>query len=105
MWGAPELSATLQVGSLESDLEGGNPLSHPEATILLLQPRIQMFFWADSICCLVMLKLLIHQDPQLLFGKAALDLSSSQPELVLGTAPIQTQIFALVGFQEDYTGL
>lgn len=66
---------------------------------------MQMLFWAASMHCWVMLKLLFHQHPQLPFGRAALDLSSAQPELVLVIAQIQMQVPVPAGFHRNYTGL
>lgn len=50
--------------------------------------------------------ILVHQHPQMLLFRAALDPFCAQPVLVLGIAPTQMQVHALglVEFHEDCSG-
>jgi len=45
---APELDAGLPGGSHQSGAEGQNPLLHLMPTLLVMQPRVQLTFWAAS---------------------------------------------------------
>jgi len=53
---APELDSGLAGVSHQSGAEGQNPLSHPVLTLLGMQPRVRLAFWAARAHCWVMLK-------------------------------------------------
>ncbi|KAJ7420807.1 hypothetical protein WISP_46437 [Willisornis vidua] len=63
------------------------------ATLLLMQPRTQLAFWAASPHCCLMSSL-THQHLHVLLGRAALDLFIPQPVLIPGVAPAQVQHLA-----------
>lgn len=84
-----ELDTALWVGSNKK----GRILSLPLlVTLLLLQPRTQLAFWAASSHCQVMC--ILSSISSSLLGKAAFDLCTPQPVLILELAPILLQDLA-----------
>ncbi|KAK4832903.1 hypothetical protein QYF61_026546 [Mycteria americana] len=65
-------------------------------TLLLMQPRIQLAFWAASAHCRVLLSFLSTNTPKSFSsGRAALNPFSAQPVFVLGIVPTHVQDLAL----------
>jgi len=73
------------------------------AMLLLMQPRIQLAFWATLVAHV---KFFIHQYPQVLLGRAALNPFIPQPVFVLGIVLTHVQDLALglVEPHEVHTG-
>jgi len=92
---APELDAELQVGSHQSRVEGQNPLPRPagHAAFDAAQDAVGLMGCLQTMVAHV--QLFIHQYPQVLLGKAALNPIIPQPVLILGVALTQVQDFAL----------
>ncbi|KAK4829131.1 hypothetical protein QYF61_002210 [Mycteria americana] len=90
---APELDTVLQVGS---HLEQRGRITSLDllAMLLLMQPRIQLAFWAVSAHCWVMSGFSFTITP-----KAALNPFTPQPVLILRVAPTQVQDPALGLFE------
>jgi len=51
MLGAPDLDALFQIGPQKGRVEMDNHLSVPAATLLLMEARIPLAFWAASTHC------------------------------------------------------
>jgi len=83
------------VGSHQSGVEGQNPFPPLDllATLLLMQPRIWLAFWAASAHCWVILSLLSTRTPKSF--SAALNPLNAQPVSMFGIVPTQVQYFTL----------
>lgn len=78
----PELDAAVfQLGSYQSRVEGQNLSLALLTTLLWMQPRIPVAFWAGNIYCWGMFTL-IHQHTQVFLSRAALNPFTSQPVLM-----------------------
>ncbi|KAK4824658.1 hypothetical protein QYF61_017031 [Mycteria americana] len=103
---APELDAVLQVGSQQSRVEGQNHLPRPagHASFDAAQDTVGLLGCKRTLSAHV--QLFIHQYPQVLFRRAALDHIIPQPVLKLRIALTQVQDLALglVEPQEVHTG-
>jgi len=64
------------------------------ATPLLMQPRILIAFWAARAHCWLIVQLFIHQDPQVLLCRAALN-EFFQALILSGVALTNVQHHAL----------
>jgi len=106
MLGAPELDAGLQVRSQESRVKGQNPLprSAGHASLHAAQDMVGLLGCKRTLVAHV--ELLIHQYPQVLLRRAALEPLSAQPLLVFGIALTHAQDLALglVELHEVHTG-
>lgn len=70
----PELNAALQVGTYKSRVEGKNDIFSLLGMFLWVQLRILLAFWAGSTHELVAhVQLFIHDKPEVLFIRAALN--------------------------------
>ncbi|KAK4828585.1 hypothetical protein QYF61_027675 [Mycteria americana] len=102
----PELDTVLQVGSHQSGVEGQNPLPRPagHASCDAAQDMVGLLGCKRTLSAHV--RLLIHQYPQVLLHRAALNPFIPQPVLIPGVAPTQVQDFALglVEPHEVHTG-
>ncbi|KAK4810205.1 hypothetical protein QYF61_011799 [Mycteria americana] len=103
---APELDAVLQVGSHQSRVEGQNPLPRPagHAAVDAAQDTVGLLGCERALWAHV--QLFIHQHPQVLFRRAALDHTIPQPVLKPRIAPTQVQdpALGLVEPHEVHTG-
>jgi len=95
MFGAPELDAGLQVGSQESRVKGQNPLRRPAGRAALDAAQDTVGFLGCRCTLLAHVELLIHQYPQILLLRAALEPLAAQRVLVFGIAPTHVQDLAL----------
>jgi len=97
--GAPELDAGLQVGSDESGVKGQNPLPCPAVHAALDAAQDTGGFLGCRRASLARVELLVHQHPQVLLLRAALEPLSVQPVLVFGIAltHVQAPALGLVG--------
>ncbi|KAK4827362.1 hypothetical protein QYF61_017287 [Mycteria americana] len=88
---APELDAELQVGSHQSRAEGQNPLPRPagHAAFDAAQDTTGLLGCERALSAHV--QLFIHQDPQVLPHRAALDHTIPQPVLKPRIAPAQAK--------------
>ena len=73
----PELDTALKGGSHESGVEGENPLPDLLATLLLMQPRIWLAFWAEDTHWQVMLSFLSTNTPKSSTGLLSIHSSPS----------------------------
>jgi len=73
MLGAPELDAGLQVGSQESRVKGQNPLPRPAGHAALDAAQDTVGFLGGKRTLPAHVELLIHQYPQGLLLRAALE--------------------------------
>ncbi|KAK4806791.1 hypothetical protein QYF61_005587 [Mycteria americana] len=103
---APELDAVLQVGSHQSRIEGQNHLPQPvgHASFDAAQDKIGLLGCERTL--LAHVQLFVHQYPQVLFRRAALDHIIPQPLLKPRIAPTQVQdpALGLVEPHEVHTG-
>jgi len=76
------------------------------STLLLMQPRMRLAFWAASAHLVAHVQLFVHQYLQVLLGRAALNPFIPQPVFVLGIAltQVQNRLFGLVELDEVCTG-
>jgi len=95
MLGAPELDAGLQVGSHESGAEGQNPLPQPAGYPSLDAAQDVIGFLGCKHTLPAHVELFIHQYPQVLLLRAALEPLSAQPVLVFGITLTHMQDLAL----------
>ena len=95
MLGAPELNAVFQVGSHRSGAEGKNHLlqSAGHASFDAAQDIVGFLGCKHTLPAHV--QLFIHQYPQVLLHRAALNAFIPQPVFVLGIAPTEVQDLAL----------
>ncbi|KAK4808270.1 hypothetical protein QYF61_020751 [Mycteria americana] len=91
----PELDAVLRVGSHQSAVEGQNPLPRPAGHAALDAAQDTVGFLGCKRTLLAHVQLFIHQYPQVLLLRAALNPFIPQPALILGVAPTQMQDLAL----------
>ncbi|KAK4821583.1 hypothetical protein QYF61_024442 [Mycteria americana] len=103
---APELDAVLQVRSHQSRAEGQNPLPRPAGHAAFDAAQDMVCFLGCKCTLLAHVQLFIHQYPQVLLCRAALNPFIPQPVLILGVAPIQVQdpALGLVEPLEFHTG-
>jgi len=94
MLGAPELDAILQVGSHESRVKGRNPLPRPTGHPSLDAAHDTVGFLGCRCTLLAHVELLIHQYPQVLLLRAALEPLSAQPALIIGLVSDQIKMAA-----------
>jgi len=95
MLGAPELDAGLQVRSHQSGAEGQNHLPCPAGHASLDAAQDTVGFLGCKYTLPAHVELLIHQYPQVLLLRAALEPLSSQPLFVFEVAPTHVQDLAL----------
>ncbi|KAK4830856.1 hypothetical protein QYF61_013785 [Mycteria americana] len=102
----PELDAVLQVGSHQSRVEGQNHLPRPagHASFDAAQDAVDLLGCEHTLSAHI--QLFIHQYPQVLLCRAALNPFIPQPVLIPGIAPTQVQDLALglVEPHEVHTG-
>jgi len=82
MLGTPELDAGFQVGSHKSGVKGQNPLPRPAGHAALDAAQDKGGFLGCKHTLVACAELLIHQYPQVLLLRAALEPLSTQPGLV-----------------------
>ncbi|KAK4811312.1 LOW QUALITY PROTEIN: hypothetical protein QYF61_024448 [Mycteria americana] len=101
---APELDAVLQVRSHQSGVEGQNPLPRPagHASFDAAQDTVGLLGCERTLPAHV--QLFIHQYPQVLFRRAALNHIIPQPVLIPGVAPTQDPALGLVEPHEVHMG-
>ncbi|KAK4815925.1 LOW QUALITY PROTEIN: hypothetical protein QYF61_010182 [Mycteria americana] len=100
-----ELDAVLQAGSHQSRVEGQNHLPRPPAGHASFDAAQGTVGLLGCECTLLAhVQLLIHQYPQVLFRRAALDHIIPQPVLKLRIAPTQDPALGLVEPHEVHTG-
>lgn len=63
-------------------------------TLFLMQPRLLLDFFAVMVLLLFYVKLVVHQDPEVLLCRAAFHQVTPQPLLVHGAVPPQVKNFA-----------
>jgi len=83
------------VGSHQSRVEGQNPLPRPAGHASLDAAQDTAGFLGCKLTLLAPVELLIHQYPQVLLLRAALEPPSAQPALVFGIVPTHMQDLAL----------
>ncbi|KAK4806146.1 hypothetical protein QYF61_001069 [Mycteria americana] len=105
--GTPELDAVLQVGSHERGVEGENRLPRPAGHASFDAAQDTIGFLGCECTLPAHVQFFIHQYPQVLLCRAALNAFITQSVLILGTAPTQVQDLALglVELHEVRTGL
>ena len=98
MLGASELDAGLRVGSHKSGVKGQNHLPWPAGHASLDAAQDTVYFLGCMSTLLAHVELLLHQYPQVLLLRAALQPLSAQPVLVFGVAltNVQDPAFGLV---------
>ena len=103
---APELDTALQVRSHQSRVEGQNYLPRPVVHASLDAVQDTVGFLGCERTLLGHVELLIHQYPQVLLLRAALNPFSAQSVFVVAIAPTQVQDLALgiVELHETHTG-
>ncbi|KAK4818015.1 hypothetical protein QYF61_004128 [Mycteria americana] len=87
----PELDAVLQVGSHQSRAEGQNHLPRPAGHAAFDAAQGTVGFLGCQCTLLAHVQLFIHQYPQVLLHRAALNPFIPQPVLILGVALTQVQ--------------
>ncbi|KAK4827094.1 hypothetical protein QYF61_014196 [Mycteria americana] len=92
---APELDAVLQVGSHQSRAEGQNHLPRPAGHAAFDAAQDTVGFLGCECTLLGHIQLFIHQYPQVLLHRAALNPFIPQPVLILGADPTQVQDLVL----------
>ncbi|KAK4816374.1 hypothetical protein QYF61_016278 [Mycteria americana] len=92
---APELDAVLQVGSHQSRGEGQNHLPRPAGHASFDAAQDTVGFLGCERTLLARIQPFIHQYPQVLLCRAALNPFIPQPVLIQGVAPAQVQDLAL----------
>ncbi|KAK4826030.1 hypothetical protein QYF61_003851 [Mycteria americana] len=98
---APELDAVLQVGSHQHGVEGQNHLPQPAGHNSFDTDQDMVGFLGCECTFLAHVQLFIHQYPQVLLHRAALNHIIPQPVLILGVAHTQVQDLAL-GLDEPH---
>ncbi|KAK4810201.1 hypothetical protein QYF61_011795 [Mycteria americana] len=103
---APELDTVLQVGSHQSRVEGQNHLLQPAGHAAFDAAQDMVGFLGCECTLLAHVQLFIHQYPQVLLCRAALNPFIPQPLLIPGLAPTKLQDLALglVEPHEVHTG-
>ena len=103
---APELDAGLPVGSHQSGAEGQNPLPQPAGHIAGDAAQGTVGLLGCEHTLLPHVQVLLHQQPQVLLLRAALNPFIPQPVLIPGVAPTHVQDLALglVEPHEVHTG-
>ncbi|KAK4822221.1 hypothetical protein QYF61_011862, partial [Mycteria americana] len=92
---APELDAVLQVGSHQSGVEGQNHLPRPAGHAAFDAAQDMVGFLGCEHTLQAHVQLFIHQYPQVLLRRAALNPFIPQPVLIPGVVLTQVQDFAL----------
>ncbi|KAK4830062.1 hypothetical protein QYF61_008400 [Mycteria americana] len=92
---APELGAVLQVGSHQGRVEGQNHLLQPAGHASFDAAQVTVGFLGCKCTLLAHVQLFIHQYPQVLLLRAALNPLITQPVLRLGVALTHVQDLAL----------
>jgi len=92
---APELDAGLQVGSHQSRVEGQNHLPRPAGHSSFDAAQTTVGLLGCERTLLAHVQLFIHQYPQVLLSRAALNPFIPQSLLIAGFAPIEMQDAAL----------
>jgi len=93
--GAPEPDAGFQVKSHQSEAEGQNHLPRPAAYASLDAAQDTVGLLRCECTLLAHVKPFLHQYPQVLLGRAALNAFIPEPVLMMGFAPTQMQDLAL----------
>jgi len=93
---APELDAGLQGGSHQSGVEGENPLPRSAGHVALDAAQDMLGFLGCEHTLLAHIQLFIHQYPQGLLSRAALNPFIPQPVLIPGVSQTQVQDVALL---------
>ncbi|KAK4824907.1 LOW QUALITY PROTEIN: hypothetical protein QYF61_021422 [Mycteria americana] len=101
---APELEAVLQVGSHQSRVEGQNHLPRPAGHTSFDAAQGTVGLLGCERTLLAHVQLFIHQYPQVLFHRAALNHIIRQLVLKPRIAPTQDPAFGLVEPHEVHTG-
>jgi len=83
------------MGSHQRGVEGQNPLPHPAGHAFLDAAQDMVGLLGCERTLVAHVKLLIHQYPQVLLSRAALNPLIPQPVLIAGVAPPQMQDIAL----------
>ncbi|KAK4815224.1 hypothetical protein QYF61_022871 [Mycteria americana] len=91
----PVLDAVLQVGSHQSGVEGQDHLPRPAGHAALDAAQGRVGFLGFERTLPAHGQLFIHQDPQVLLHRAALNPFIPQPVLIPGVAPTQVQDLTL----------
>ena len=91
----PHVDAVLQVRPHQCRAEGQDHSLVLLATLLCMQPRIQLAFWAVRSHCWLMFIFSSTSTPSSFFGRAVLHAYISQIMLIVGVAIIQVQDLAL----------
>jgi len=104
---APELDAGLPLGSHQRGAEGQNPLPRPAGHTAGDAAQGSVGLLGCECTWLGHAQLFIHQYPQVLLGRAALNPFTPQPVVIPGVALTQVQdlAFGLVEPHEVHTGL
>ncbi|KAK4815374.1 hypothetical protein QYF61_001362 [Mycteria americana] len=92
---APELDAVLQVRSHQTRVEGQNPLPRPAGHASFDAAQDTVGFLGCECTLPAHVQLFIHQYPQVLLGRAALNPFIPQPVLIPEVAQIHVQDLAL----------
>ena len=103
---APELNTVLQVGSHQSGVEGQNHFPRPAGHASFDAARVMAGFLGCEHILSAHVQFFIHQYPQVLLCRAALNPFITQPVLMLGVAltMVQDLALSLVELREIYTG-
>ena len=101
MLGSPGLDTAVQLKPHEGRVERHNPLSRPTShpSVDAVQDAVGLVGYKHALLALV--KIFIHQNPQVLLCRAALNELSTQSVLISEIALTQVQHLAL-GFTESY---
>jgi len=104
---APELDSGLQVGSHQSRAEGQNPLPQPAGHAAFGATQDTVGLLGCERTLLARVQLFIHQYPQILLGRAALNPFIRQPAPIPGVTLTHVQDLApgLVEPHEVHMGL
>lgn len=100
------MDTALQRGLTRAD-EGGRVFSLILATLLMLQPRVQLAFFVVSMCCWDLSGFLTIKTTKILLLRTTLNPLFASPIFVLGIALtwVQDLVLGLVKFHEVYTDL
>ena len=104
-WGLQSWTQHTRQALTWTEYRGRIPSLNLLATLLLMQPRIRLAFWAASTCCWVMLS--FSSTSKVLLSKAALYPFVPQPVLIVGVSMthVQDPAVGLVELHEVHMGL
>ncbi|KAK4827791.1 hypothetical protein QYF61_021744 [Mycteria americana] len=95
----PELNTVLRVGSHQSGTEGQNHLPRPAGHTAFDAAQDTAGLLGCECTLLAHVQLFVHQYPQVLFRRAALDRIIPQPVLKLRIAPTQVPLDDILSFR------